>query len=219
MHTCLKYSMCLRFSVRIGTKHSRSCFLRCVIKQHSAFFNVKTINSISWIICMRSNPRVYVLQHPANFSIFMLLSVNEHKPTSMSLYCVPLLAEESVFQRLSIKSQCQIKSTCSAQRERECFLLAFPFGIYNEEQHALRWVFPVGASSQSFLPSSAFASDLQSCCALKSFFIWLKNTVVVVFFWGGWGCSPLGLWSEDGSSWFTFLSFTSLISYRWLNQT
>lgn len=79
---------------------------------------------------MRSNPHVYVLQYPANFSIFILLSVIEHKPTSMSLYCVPLLAKECVFQSLSIKSQCQYKEHMfSPERERESvFCWLFPSG-------------------------------------------------------------------------------------------
>lgn len=148
---------------------------------------MKTINSISWIICMRSNPRVYVLQYPANFSIFILLSVIEHKPTSMSLYCVPLLAEECVFQSLSIKSQCQYKEHMfSPERERECFLLAFPFGIYNEEQHALRWVFPVGASSQSFLPALPLPATFSPAALWKASLsdwktlLWLQMD----FFWG-----------------------------------
>jgi len=79
---------------------------------------------------MRSYPCVCVLQYPANFSIFTLLSADEHKPTSMSLYCVPLFAEESIFQRLSIKSLCQYKEHMfNPERERECvFCWLFPSG-------------------------------------------------------------------------------------------
>lgn len=121
------------------------------------------------------------MKFPANFSIFTLLFVNEHKPTSMSLYCAPLLAEESVFQRLSLKSQCQYKEHMFSP-ERECFLFTFPFGIYNEEQHVLRWVFPVGISSQSFLPVLPLPATFSPAALWKAFLSDWKTLLFFFFF-------------------------------------
>lgn len=169
----------------LGTNHSFSCFLRCVIKQYSACFNMKTmkitsslLNNLLWALILGCS---LCLKFPANSSIFTSLFVNEHKPTSMSVYCVPLLAEESVFQRLSIKSQCQYKEHMFSP-ERKCFLFAFPFGIYNEEQHVLRWVFPVGISSQSFLPALPLPATFSPAALWKAF---LSDWKTVFFFENG----------------------------------
>lgn len=123
------------------------------------------LNNLLWALILGCS---LCLKFPANSSIFTSLFVNEHKPTSMSVYCVPLLAEESVFQRLSIKSQCQYKEHMFSP-ERKCFLFAFPFGIYNEEQHVLRWVFPVGISSQSFLPALPLPATFSPAALWKAF--------------------------------------------------
>lgn len=138
LHTCLNMHWSYFL---LGTKHLCSSYLRWVIKQHSALFNMKTMKTTFSLLSKLSWASIQ--QYPTNSSLSTLMSVNANNPTAVFLYCVPLLAEESVFHRLSIKSQCQDKEHMFSP-EKVYFLFAFSLRDLQWRTTSAQMSFPGG---------------------------------------------------------------------------